>query len=212
MKDNVTVYVVDDDNSSRKALLQLLSSVGYIAEGFESSREFLKVFLDGGLNVPCCVILDVRMPGMSGLDLQEELSDTSFPPPVIFLTAHGDIPMAVRAMKNGAVDFLTKPYNDQLLLDVVNEAREISMEDQRERSLIAALKVRSDRLTPRERQVMALVITGILNKQIASELNISEKTVKVHRGHVMEKLEISSVAEMVRMAQKVGIEPGDIDA
>ena len=211
MNELVTVYVVDDDQSVRKALDRLISSVGFSVVTFASSREFLDLAVDGGLHGPCCAIFDIRMPGLSGLDLQQELPKRRcYTPPIIFITEYGDIPMAVRAMKNGAVEFLTKPFNDQQLLDAVNMAVEIDRNSKSERELVVSMQARSDRLTPRERQVMALVISGMLNKQIAYELEISEKTVKVHRGHVMDKLEVSSVADMVRMAQKVGITPGDI--
>ena len=209
MNEDATIYVVDDDPSVRKGLSRLISSVGFSVEAFASAREFLEVRPNE--TGPCCVVLDVRMPGLSGLDLQEELSKrASYVIPIIFITGHGDIPMTVRAMKRGAVDFLTKPFNDQQLLDAINVAIDNDRGARVEMSEVDVLMQRVDRLTPRERQVMALVITGMLNKQIAYQLGISEKTVKVHRGHVMEKLEIDSVAELVRLAQKVGVEPGDI--
>lgn len=209
MNQDATVYVVDDDPSVRKGLSRLITSVGFNVAAFASAREFLDTRKAG--SCPKCVVLDVRMPGLSGLDMQEELTKRGkYIMPIIFISGHGDIPMTVRAMKGGAVDFLAKPFNDQDLLDAINVAIDKDRVAREALSEVDELMQRVDRLTPRERQVMALVITGMLNKQIAYDLGISEKTVKVHRGHVMEKLEIDSVAELVRLAQKVGVEPGDI--
>ncbi|MEZ4386361.1 MAG: response regulator transcription factor [Candidatus Krumholzibacteriia bacterium] len=197
------VFVVDDSPSVRRALSRLLQSVGLQVEVFGSARQFLDHPLP---DVSCCVVLDVRMPRMSGLDLQQELAARGSDVPIVFITGHGDIDMAVRAMKDGAVDFLPKPFNDQDLIDAINRALDKDQARREEQAGIAEIQARLDRLTPRERQVMELVITGILNKQIASELGTGEKTIKVHRSRVMEKMEARSVAELVKLAARVGIE------
>ena len=196
-----TVFVVDDDDSVRKSLLRLLKSMGYVAKAYASAREFLDQWQND--HGPGCLVLDVQLPGLNGLDLQERLCRSAVTIPIIFITGHGDIPMSVRAMKAGAVDFLAKPFQDEDLLGAIKEA--IARDDARqaerdERDAVAALHVT---LTPREREVMALVVRGLPNKRIASDLGTSEKTIKVHRGRVMEKMEVESVADLVRAAQKL---------
>jgi FixJ family two-component response regulator len=194
------VFVVDDDPSVREALSSLIRSVGLSVKTFSSAQEFLT---SQRPDAPACLVLDVRLPGLSGLDLQRELAATHSSIPIIFITGHGDVPTSVRAMKGGAVDFLQKPFNGQDLLDCIHHA--ISMARQRvaERAERAAVQSRFATLTPREREVLALVVTGRLNKQIADDLGAAEKTVKVHRGRVMEKMQARSVADLVRMAQKL---------
>jgi len=204
------VFVVDDSPSVRRALSRLLQSVGLQVEVFGSARQFLDRELP---DAPCCVVLDVRMPRMSGLDLQQELARRGSDIPIVFITGHGDIDMAVKAMKEGAVDFLPKPFNDQDLVDAINRALDKHQNRRDEQAGIAEIQARIDRLTPRERQVMELVITGVLNKQIACELGTGEKTIKVHRSRVMEKMEAGSVAELVKLAARVGIDgPSESDA
>lgn len=197
-----TVFVVDDDAPVCKALDRLIRSVGLTAETFSSAKEFLDREAHDG---PACLVLDVRMPGLSGLDLQKELAARDHSIPIIFITGHGDIPMSVKAMKAGAVDFLPKPFSDQELLDAIHAALEKDTVAREERAEISEIQRRVDSLTPREREVFTWVITGMLNKQIAAELGTSEKTVKVHRARVMEKMGVPSVAELVHLAQKVGI-------
>jgi FixJ family two-component response regulator len=194
------VYVVDDDPSVCRALARLVRSVGLPVETFPSAAAFLD---HPAPDRPACLVLDIRLPGPSGLDLQSALTQARRDIPIIFITGHGDVPTSVRAMKGGAVDFLQKPFNDQDLLDCIHHA--ISMARQRvaERAERAAVQSRFATLTPREREVLALVVTGRLNKQIADNLGAAEKTVKVHRGRVMEKMQARSVADLVRMAQKL---------
>ena len=180
-----------------------MKSVGLQVEVFSSARQFLDHELP---DVPCCVVLDVRMPRMSGLDLQRELAGRGSDIPIVFITGHGDIDMAVKAMKDGAVDFLPKPFNDQDLVDAINRALDKHQARREQQAGIAEIQARLERLTPRERQVMELVITGSLNKQIAAELGTGEKTIKVHRARVMEKMEAGSVAELVKLAARVGID------
>ena len=196
------VFVVEDDSSMREALTDLISSVGLLVEPLKSAREFLERQRP---DVPACLVLDVRLPGLSGLDLQRELVRTEAPIPIIFITGHGDIPMSVRAIKEGAVDFLPKPFRDQDLLDAIQHALEIDRAARQERTMVAGVRRRYESLTKREREVMRLVVSGLLNKQIAGELGSSEVTVKMHRGQVMRKMKAQSLVQLVRMAQKIGI-------
>ena len=196
------VLVVDDDPSVRTSTERLVRSAGFKVHTFGSAKEFLASSRPEG---PACLVLDVRLPGLSGLDLQRELTQAGFTVPIIFITGHGDIPMTVRAMKAGAVEFLTKPFRKQELLDAIRVAVERDRAMHKERSETAALRQRYEQLTPREREVMALVVTGLLNKQIARELATSERTIKFHRVHMMEKMEAESLAELVRMAGQLGI-------
>ena len=196
------VFVVDDDKAVRKSLERLIKSVGLTMQPFSSAREFLESDPSDG---PSCLVLDVRMPGLSGIDLQKELGKMGYTIPIIFITGYGDIPMSVRTMKRGAIDFLTKPFNDQDLLDAIHRAIEKDKQTRREQDEIGTIQQRVDSLTPREREVFSLVVTGMLNKQIAYDLGMSEKTVKVHRSRVMDKMQADSLAELVRLAYKVGI-------
>ena len=199
------IFVVDDDASVRDSLRRLISSVGFAVEVFPSARAFLEVPRPA---VPGCLVLDVRLPGLSGLDLQRELAATDAELPIIFLTGHGDIPMSVRAMKAGAVEFLTKPFREQELLDAIRSAIERDRTMRAERQERTELRRRYASLTPRERDVLAGIVAGLLNKQIAGELGTSEATVKEQRGHLMAKMEAGSVAELVRFAARLGITPG----
>ena len=194
------VYVIDDDRSVREAIESLIRSVGMTVKTFASAQEFKAIARP---NVPSCLVLDVRMPGLSGLDLQRELVDGGMRIPVIFITGHGDIPMSVRAMKAGAVEFLTKPFRDQDLLDAISEAIESDRAERLQLAEIAELRRRFEQLTPREREVMDLVVKGLLNKQVAANLKISEITVKLHRHQVMEKMKAQSLADLVRMAERM---------
>ena len=196
------VFVVDDDESVRQSLKNLVGSVGLRVEAFASAQEFLRSKL---MDVPGCLVLDVRLPGLSGLDLQKRMADAGIEIPIIFITGHGDIPMTVRAMKAGAVEFLTKPFRDQDLLDAIQQALERDRTAREQRAEIEELRSRLDSLTPREREVMGLVVAGLLNKQIAGELGTSETTIKIHRHQVMEKMRAGSLAELVRMADRLGI-------
>ena len=197
------VFVIDDDASMRDAVSRLLNAVGLTVQTFASASEFLAGRLP---DVPGCAVLDVRLPGLSGLDLQREMVERGIHIPVIFITGHGDIPMSVQAMKAGAVEFLTKPFRDQDLLDAVRSGIQLDRQGRKERAELAELRDGLRQLTPREREVMSLVVAGLLNKQIALRLGTSEKTIKIHRSHVMQKMRADSLADLVRMSQKLGIE------
>jgi FixJ family two-component response regulator len=201
-----TVFVIDDDPSVLKSLGRLLKSLGFDTETFASAELFLARKHYDGVG---CIVLDVQMPGLSGMDLQNELRRADYSMPVIFITGHGNIPMSVQAMKKGAVNFLAKPFDDEELLQAVREATEKDRRAKAERAEVHdALKL-IEQLTPREQEVLRYVITGMLNKQIALKLDIAEKTVKVHRGRIMEKLCVESVADLVRLAEKAAIKPAD---
>ena len=199
MTSGKTVYVVDDDSGVRQALSSLLRSVGLRVETFGTAHEFLD---SQRADMPSCLVLDVSLPDGSGLDLPNELHNLDVPLPIIFITGHGTIPMSVRAMKSGALEFLTKPFRDEDLLGAIDIALERDREARADRSEQAEARGRIDRLTPREREVLYLVVTGKMNKQIAAQLGTAEQTVKQHRGRVMRKLEVSSVAELVRVVER----------
>jgi FixJ family two-component response regulator len=196
------VFVVDDDASVRRSLTRLLAAAGYVVEAFASAPEFLEREPPAG---PCCLVLDVRMPGLTGLDLQRALAGAGRRMPIIFVTGHADVQMSVTAMKGGAVDLLTKPVDDTELLGAIQRAVAKDAQDLGAEARLAEIDQRVKTLTPRETEVFALVVTGMLNKQIAFELGISEKTVKVHRARVMEKMRAGSVADLVRLADRVGV-------
>jgi len=195
------VFVVDDDASMRDAISRLLNAVGLTVQTFTSAREFLNRRLP---DVPGCVVLDVRLPGLSGLDLQREMVEKGIHIPVVFITGHGDIPMSVQAMKAGAVEFLTKPFRDQDLLDAVRSGILLDRKEREERAELAELRDCVRQLTQREQEVMSLVVSGLLNKQIALQLGTSEKTIKIHRSQVMRKMRAHSLAHLVRISQKLG--------
>jgi FixJ family two-component response regulator len=196
------IYIIDDDPSVREALEDILDSVGLEAQSFGSTQEFLR---SKRPNAPGCLVLDVMMPGKSGLDFQRELATSNIELPIIFITAHGDVPMSVRAMKAGAIEFLTKPFRDQDLLEAIRLGLEQDTERRRQRAAVAELRSRFDALTKRQREIMALVVGGRLNKQIAADLDLSEITVKVHRGRVMKIMQARTFAELMRMADKLGV-------
>lgn len=199
-----TVFVVDDDSSMREALTNLLRSVGLEVRTFSAAQDFLAgPRLDG----PCCLVLDIRLPGLSGLDLQRRLLEENIRIPIIFITGHGDIQMSVRAMKAGAVEFLTKPFRDQDLLDAVHQAVERDRASRENHAETKELRVCYESLSPREQEVMILVAGGLLNKQIAGQLGTSEATVKMHRGHVMQKMQADSLADLIRKAERLGVAP-----
>ena len=196
------VYIIDDDPLYRSSTERLVRSIGFSVLGFKSAKDFLD---SERSNVPSCLLLDVRMPGISGLDLQQDLAEAGVEIPSIFVTGYGDIPMSVQAIKAGAIEFLTKPFRDQVLLDAIAEAigRDRTARDQRARN--ADLRRRYESLSPREREVFRGVISGMLNKQIADEIDITERTVKFHRGQIMRKMQVRSLAELVRMADTLGV-------
>lgn len=201
-----TIFVVDDDASMRRALSYLLLSAGYKVETYSSAETFLARDNYNGVG---CVILDVRMPRMSGIELQEKIIRTTYSMPIIFLTGHGEVAMGVEAMKKGAVDFLTKPCDDEQLLAAIHRAIEKALQARADFEEVAEIRRRIELLTPREKEILPYIITGMLNKQIAARLGIAEPTLKIHRGRIMEKLSADSVADLVRLAGKIGIKPSE---
>jgi FixJ family two-component response regulator len=199
-----TVFIIDDDRGMRQAIQDLVESVGLRAESFANGQDFLN---KGQTPGPSCLVLDVRLPQMSGLDFQSLLAGTGMQIPIIFITAHGDVPMSVRALKSGAVEFLTKPFRDQDLLDAIQQALQRDRAAREQQAEVRELDGRYQSLTAREREVMGLVVSGMLNKQIASEIGASEATVKIHRGNAMQKMHAESLIELVRMADKLKIVP-----
>jgi len=195
-----TVFIIDDDRGMRQAIQDLVESVGLRAESFATGQEFLN---KRRTSDPSCLVLDVRLPQMSGLDFQQRLTEIGMVIPIIFITAHGDIPMSVRALKSGAVEFLTKPFRDQDLLDAIQQALQRDRVVQEHEAEVRELRERYQGLTAREREVMGFVVSGLLNKQIASEIGASEATIKIHRGNLMEKMQAASLVELVRMADKL---------
>jgi FixJ family two-component response regulator len=201
--DQSLVFIIDDDPSMRASIESLLRSVGHTAQSFASTQEFMR---SERLDAPGCLVLDIRLPGRSGLELQRELAKSNIRLPIVFITGHGDVPMSVTAMKAGAIEFLTKPFRDQDLLDAVHRGLELDRGRRAEAAMLAELWQRFDSLTPREREVMALVAAGRLNKQIAAELDLSEITVKVHRAQAMRKMEAKSLPDLVRFADRLALD------
>jgi FixJ family two-component response regulator len=199
-----TVFIIDDDGGMRQAIQDLVESVGLRAESFATGEEFLR---EQRTSEPSCLVLDVRLPQMSGLDFQRKLAEIGVQIPIIFITAHGDIPMSVRALKSGAVEFLAKPFRDQDLLDAIQQAIQRDRAAREQQAEINELHERYGALTAREREVMTLVVSGMLNKHIAAKIGASEATVKIHRGHVMEKMQAGSLIELVRIADKLKLSP-----
>jgi len=208
VESNPIVFIVDDDPSIRKSLSLLLNSAGYEVKTFPSAKKFLESKRD--IPDSACLVLDVKMPGLSGLDLQKELKSRNYVMPIIFITGHGDIPMSVQAMKKGAVDFLSKPFDDGDLLNAVKEALFKDSQTRADFNEQKHIRHRLDSLTKREHEVLTYLITGMLNKQIAYELEISERTVKAHRKQVLDKMGVNSIAELVRLTEKVGVGPADV--
>lgn len=202
MIDDSLITVIDDDASFRRSTSRLIRAAGHKVQSFASAAEFLRSKYP---ETTCCIVLDVFLPGLSGLDLQQKLASSGMAIPLIFITGRGDIPMSVRAIKAGAIEFLTKPFRERDLLDSIAQAIERDRAVRRERAKLRILRARYESLTPRQRQVLALVVAGKLNKQIAAELNTAEKTIKFHRAHVMQKMEVNSVADLVRVAASLNI-------
>ena len=200
-----TVFIVDDDASVRRSLARLLKSDGYLVEAFASAAEFLDSCRHQSISGPACLVLDLRMPGLTGMELQARLNTFGSPLAIVFISGHGDIPTGVRAMKNGAVDFLPKPFEDTQLLEAVARAIARTANDQKALTELRSIQERYATLTPREREVMALIVTGKLNKQVADELGTAEKTIKVHRARVFEKMRVQTLAELVPQADKLGL-------
>lgn len=206
--ENATIFIVDDDPSVLKGLKRLFKSKGYDVGTFASAQNFLRS--NPSRKGPACLVLDMKMPGLSGLEMQEKLDQGEYDVPIVFLTGHGDIPMSVKAMKKGAIDFLSKPVDESDLLVAVEEALQKAAENLARQEENRHIKNLTQSLTPREYEILTYVITGLLNKQIAYALDISEKTVKVHRGRVMQKMNVDSVAELVRLAEKAGVKPAEV--